>query len=76
MRVDGARIDGGSVNCRDSRVPAKGIVHNLFLPPTLILSFVLAITALALNAINPGIAAVTGAAAALILLAMLLGWGR
>ncbi len=51
-------------------------MHNVFIPPTLILSFLLALAALVLNAINPGIAAVTGAFAALIFLAMLLGWGR
>lgn len=58
------------------RSGSKGSMHNVFIPPTLILSFLLALAALVLNAINPGIAAVTGAVAALIFLAMLLGWGR
>ena len=50
-------------------------MHHVF-PASLVLSFVLALTALLLNAINPGVAAVMGAAAALIFLGMLIGWGR
>ena len=51
-------------------------MHHVFIPPALILSFLLALAALLLNAINPGVAALTGAVAALIFLAMLIGWGR
>ncbi len=54
----------------------KQDMHNIFVPPSLVLSFVLALAALLLNAINPGVAAVVGAAAALIFLGMLAGWGR
>jgi hypothetical protein len=51
-------------------------MHNLFIPPLLILSFLLALGALVLNATNPGIAVVFGASAALIFMAMVIGWGR
>jgi len=51
-------------------------MHNVFIPPALILSFLLGLAALLLNAINPGVAAVVGAFAALIFMAMLIGWGR
>lgn len=51
-------------------------MHHVFIPPALILSFLLGLAALLLNAINPGVAAVIGAIAALIFLAMLIGWGR
>jgi hypothetical protein len=51
-------------------------MHHVFIPPPLILSFLLALAALVLNAINPGVAALVGAIAALIFLGMLIGWGR
>lgn len=51
-------------------------MHNVFIPPALIVSFLLGLAALLLNAINPGVAAVVGAVAALIFMAMLIGWGR
>jgi hypothetical protein len=51
-------------------------MHNVIIPPALILSFLLALAALVFNAFNPGVAALTGAVAALIFLAMLLGWWR
>lgn len=51
-------------------------MHNVFIPPALILSFLLGLASLLLNAINPGVAAVVGAVAALIFMAMLIGWGR
>ncbi len=50
-------------------------MHHVF-PASLVLSFLLALAALLLNAINPGVAAIVGAIAALIFLAMLIGWGR
>jgi len=46
-------------------------MHNIYLPPTLIISFLLALAALLLNNLNPGVAAVTGAVAALIFLKLL-----
>jgi len=50
-------------------------MHHVFLPPELVLSFALALAALVLNAINPGVAAVVGAIAALIFLKLLVtGW--
>jgi hypothetical protein len=51
-------------------------MHHVFIPPPLILSFLLALAALLLNTINPGVAAVVGAIAALIFMGMLIGWGR
>lgn len=51
-------------------------MHHVFIPPELILSFLLAVAALLLNAINPGVAALVAAVAAVIFLAMLTGWGR
>ena len=51
-------------------------MHHVFIPPPLILSFLLGLAALALNAVNPGVAAVVGAIAALIFMGMLIGWGR
>ncbi len=54
----------------------KGSMHHVFIPPSLILSFLLGLAALLLNAINPGVAAVVGAFAALIFMGMLIGWGR
>ena len=51
-------------------------MHHVFIPPSLILSFLLGLAALLLNAINPGVAAVVGAFAALIFMGMLIGWGR
>jgi len=51
-------------------------MHHVFIPPLLILSFLLGLAALLLNAINPGVAAFVGAIAALIFMAMLTGWGR
>lgn len=54
----------------------KGTMHNVFIPPVLIFSFLLALAALVLNTINPGIAAVVGATSALIFMAIVIGWGR
>ena len=51
-------------------------MHHVVIPPLLILSFLLGLAALLLNAVNPGVAAVVGAIAALIFMAMLIGWGR
>ncbi len=51
-------------------------MHHVFIPPPLILSFLLGLVALLVNAINPGVAAVVGAIAAMIFMAMLTGWGR
>jgi len=50
-------------------------MHNVF-PTSLVLSFLLALAALLINAINPGVAALVAALAAVIFMAMLLGWGR
>lgn len=75
--LDGPRIDGGSVEeWTGERAGPKGTMHHVFIPPALILSFLLGLAALLLNAINPGVAAVVGAIAALIFMAMLIGWGR
>jgi hypothetical protein len=74
--VDISRTDGGSVEEVRREIRFKGIMHNVFIPPTLIISLLLALVALVLNAVSPGAAAVTGAVAALIFLAMMFGWGR
>jgi len=77
VRVDAARIAGGSVERGPERDPdRKGSMHHVFIPPPLILSFLLGLVALLLNAVNPGVAAVVGAIAAVIFMAMLIGWGR
>lgn len=46
-------------------------MHDVFLPPSLIVSFLLALLALVLNYVNPGVAAFVGAVAALIFLKLL-----
>jgi hypothetical protein len=50
----------------------KGSMHNVFLPPSLILSLLLALAALLVNALNPGAAALIAAVAALIFMKLLL----
>lgn len=46
-------------------------MNHIYLPPTLIISFLLALAALLLNYLNPGVAAIVGAIAALIFLKLL-----
>jgi hypothetical protein len=47
-------------------------MHNIYLPPTLIISFLLALAALLLNNLSPGAAAVVGAIAAIVFLRLLI----
>jgi hypothetical protein len=64
----------GQWYCRrtpEERTGTKGRMHDVFLPPSLIVSFLLALLALALNYVNPGAAAFVGAVAALIFLKLL-----
>lgn len=63
-------MNGGSVEEGDDH-QQKGVMHDIFLPPSLIISFVLALLALVLNYVNPGVAALVAAIAALIFLKLL-----